>query len=130
MRIRLCYKDYDIKMTLGAMKLFAEDTGGRDMWTTALQCIATNQALANSSLCDRFIGLGRVLTFLEASHFLHRITSAANSAIGLDEIQDAMFHSGMIPSDDDDLQPWQLVLLHACFQIREEIDQNATLKKK
>lgn len=118
MRFRLFFKDYDCKFNLKSMKQFEEATG-KDLWPSLMLYIHTfsvNQDQGTLVLIDK---LSKVLTFSEAAHAFHCLASQCNSKVTIEEIEDAMFHAGIRPSErhDDMSEPWPLIMYRLCIDI-------------
>jgi hypothetical protein len=110
--IKLCYKEYDFKMSLGAMKQFKQATG-KDLWCSLLlflESFYAHKGGSTLSLCTR---LYEVMDFETASHVFHSLINASGDKVTLQELEDAMFRVGWLPSvrDDDFGEPWPIVMV-------------------
>lgn len=133
MIFKLCYKSYEFKPTLAAMKQFKESTG-LDLWATLIKFIATfsKGQKDNSPLGDRLHSLAQVLDFVDAAQLFYCLAKQSNSAVTIDEIEDAMFHVGILASDrDSDMsEPYPFVLYMLALDIYNYHEQLAKDTKK
>ena len=128
--MKLCYKDYPIKMSLGAIKQFKQATG-YDLWSTLLQFIDVFHATQGDTIIGRMKTLYDVCDFETGSHMFHALIQAEDKSIPLEEVQDAMFRVGWLPHerDDDMSDPWALVAISAANEIDTQF-KRITSKKK
>lgn len=110
--IKLCYKEYQVKMTLGAMKQFKQATG-KDLWCSLLLFLEAFYASKDLSILSRCTRMYEVMDFETASQVFHALINASGDKTSLAEIEDAMFRVGWLPSvkDDDFAEPWPLVMV-------------------
>ena len=128
--IKLAYKDYPLKMSLGACKVFYDDTG------LDLQ-IVFQEYLELYSTCDVTSIRGQLLYFAKAhtrevaTKALHAVIFAANDSIPIKEINDATYRVGWTENEkDDDLsEPWPLVMVRTALEINDYIAGNIESKK-
>lgn len=128
----LCYKDYDIKMSIGAIKAFKETTG-KCLWSTAIEYIYVFEQSRSDkdNLMLTISKLGKILDFLDSSEFLYALSKPCNSQVSLAEIQDGMFHVGMLPTEieGEKFEPYQMVILKVCIDIQESMKELIVEKK-
>lgn len=121
--IKLCYKEYDYKMSLGAIKSFKESTG-MDLWCTLISFIECYLDTQKDPLVSRMRALYSIVDFEVASIAFHSLIKSGEKSKNtpLAEIQDAMFRVGWTPSDreDDMSEPWPFVMVNAAFEIDSE----------
>lgn len=110
--IKLCYKEYDYKITLGACKSFFEQTGKDLQYSLLLylEACTTSKELPTISRLRVFHGL---LSFKDASILLHSVIKQASDGVPLAEIQDAMYRVSWMPTESEDglCEPWPLVMV-------------------
>ena len=132
MQFTLCYKKYDYKMSLKAMREFEEATG-KCLWSTLISYIYrwTSSRSNGDNLMLTLSSIGEVLTFSESAKLLHCLAKQENKLITIDEIEDAMFHVGLTPVDqaDEQCQPYQLVIFQVAIDIHEYLKNLSELKK-
>ena len=129
--IKLCYKEYPIKMTLGAMKQYTQATK-RDIWCDMLKYIHVFMSTREVSAFDRMSKLYECLDFETASHAFHALIKAGGANdIPLAEIQDSMFRVGWMPTEREDGmgEPWALVMFQAAMLENEEMETFVKKKK-
>lgn len=131
MKFKLCYKEYDCKASLGAMKRFKEATG-KDMWGVCSKYMSTYIALTKEGITiqDLIHELSTVLDFVDSAVFFHSL--CVDSGVSIDEIEDGMFHAGILPSerDHDMSEPYPIVLYILCTDIiKEHLDLVESKKK-
>lgn len=110
-------------MTLGAMKHYADVTGGRDLWCDMLYFIEVWQDTQGESLISRMRKLHEVLSFQNAAHVFHSMIRGENKNIPLDEIEDCMFAVGWLPTErpGDMSEPWPFVMLTISQEVNAEM---------
>ena len=66
---------------------------------------------------------------MNAAHAFHAMIRGVDKSIPLDEIEDAMFSVGWMPTDDDSglAEPWPLVMVEIAEAVNTEM---ADFKKK
>jgi len=132
MRIKLFYKDYDCKLNLAAIKMFKESTG-KDLLgtlTAVMECFITSNG-NGESVMQRIVGVSNVIDQIDASQLFYCLIKQSNKAVTLAEIEDAVFHSGVLPSidDGDDREPYQAVLYKLAIDANEYHNTLANEKK-
>ncbi len=130
MIINLCYKQYQGKLNLRAMDYYDQATG-RDLWNDLLKFIDAYQKLSGGTVIELITGLHDVVSFKSASYIFHSLIKEEDSSRSLQEIQDAMFAVGWLPSKEDDFmaEPWPLVMYKLALDCNEEFRQLAQKKK-
>ena len=121
--IKLCYKEYQVKMSLGAMKQFKQATG-KDLWCSLLLFLEAfyghKKGDSTLSLCT---SLYKVMDFETASHVFHSLINASGEKVSLDELEDAMFRVGWLPStkDDDFGEPWPMIMVALASECDQQL---------
>jgi hypothetical protein len=128
--IKLCYKKYPYKMTLGAMKNYSNATDGRDLWCDMLHFMEVWYETSGDDLISRMRKLHDVLSFENGAHVFHSMIRGEDSNIPLSEIEDAMFAVGWMPTErpSDMSEPWPFVMLIIARAINDEMAEYS--KKK
>ena len=129
--IKLCYKSYQYKMSLGAMKQFKAATG-KDLWCTLLQYMECWTVNAGDPALIRLRKLYEMVDFDTASHLFHSLIRAEDKAFYLEEIEDGMFKVGWMSTDrpSDMSEPYPLVLLQVAHEINEQFTVDVSKVKK
>ena len=129
--LKLCYKEYPYKMSLGAMKQFKQSRG-KDLWCTLLQFMECYSESKEESILSRMRKLYEVVDFETASHVFYSLIRAENKEVPLVEIEDAMFKVGWLPTDreGDMSEPWPYVLAAVAFEINKQFEVDASEAKK
>ena len=118
---KLCYKEYEYKPSLKAIKDFKEATG-LDMWgvlskymSTYLKCRAEGVPLT-----DMLNELAKVIDFVDSAVLFHCLAKQSSS-VSIDEIEDAMFHAGILPTeaDSDMSEPYPMVIYMLALDINK-----------
>lgn len=128
MNINLCYKTYPVKMSLGAMKEFHSLTG-LDMWCTLLKFRECFYLSAKEPMLTRLSKLNDVVDFHTGAKLLHCMIRVENKNIPLCEVEDAMFRCGWSFSEDENQQPWPLLVVKLANDIDEYFEQSTPKKK-
>lgn len=133
MQFKLCYKSYDCKPSLGAMKAF-KDATGLDMWSTLVRYMGTFTSSVAEGLpievaLERLAG---ILDFVNSAQLFYCIAKQSNSVLTIDEIEDAMFHVGILKSerDSDMSEPYPFVMYKLALDVNEYHMQLAKETKK
>ena len=129
--MKLCYKEYTYKMSLGAMKQFKQATG-KDLWCTLLQFMECYALSNEDATLVRIRKLYEVLDFETAAQLFHALIRAGNKSIPIEEIEDGMFKVGWLPSEraDNMSEPWPLVLVLLSHEINKQFTADASELKK
>lgn len=129
--MKLCFKEYPYKMTLGAMKQFKQATN-KDLWCTLLQFMENFRDNASLSTIARMQKLYEVVDFETASHVFHSLIRAEDTSIPLVEIEDAMFRVGWLPTErpGDMSEPWPLVMVGLANEISKQFESDTSEAKK
>lgn len=129
--IKLCYKSYPAKMSLGAMKQFKQSTG-KDLWCTLLKFMECFAETSGDSLVVRMRKLYEVVDFETASHLFYSLIRAEDNSIPLTEIEDAMFRVGWLPTDrpGDMSEPWPFALVSIAHEINKQFEVDVKGEKK
>ena len=122
MEFKLFYKSYDYKPSLAAIKQFKEATG-LDLWASLIKYMVcfTESRKSGESIGDMMFKLSGVVDFVQASQLLYCMAKQSNSALSIDEIEDAMFHAGILPSETEgDLcEPYPIVIYKMALDVQE-----------
>ena len=122
MQFKLFYKEYDCKPSLAAIKLFKEATG-LDLWSSLTKYMVcfTESRRDKESVAELLSKLAHVLDFVQAAQLLYCLGKQSNSALTISEIEDAMFHAGILPSSDEsDLcEPYPYVIYRLALDIND-----------
>lgn len=131
MKFNLCYKDYPCKMSLEAMKEFEESTG-KCLWNTLIKFIERFQSSRSNgdSIATTLAKVGAVASFSDCAQMFYCMAKQCNSQLKISEIEDAMYHSGMFPSDDLKMQPYQFVMSALSVDVLEYLKEINAEKKK
>ncbi len=125
MQITLCFKDYQAKMSLDAMRRYKAATG-KDLWHSLLLYLETYLAfkdkVANGedvSTIELCRGMYDVLHFDDAAQLFHAMIIGEMNRIPLAEIEDAMFRSGWMPSEaeHEKFEPWPLIMYKLALDV-------------
>ena len=129
--IKLCYKSYPYKMTLGSMRHFNKQTG-KDLWSLMMDFMLTFLATSEDPVMERMAKLYRICDFETASIAIHSLVRVENKNIPIEEIQDAMFRVGWMPVQDDEsemIEPWPLDMCATAFNIDSQMREEMPKKK-
>lgn len=128
--IKLCYKEYDYKMSLGACKSFFDSTG-LDLQTFLMDYISCWVKNSEESLLDRLIALSKLYTRDICCHAFYALIKEKQDGISLSEIQDATYRVSWVQSerDDDMSEPYPIVLLNLALEINDYFYKNSDKKK-
>lgn len=123
MIVNLCYKQYDAKMSLEAMKNFKAATG-KDLWFTLLSFIESYIELDGQSALSKCTKLMGIVDFETAAQAFYCMIKTEKKEIPLEEIEDAMFRVGWLPTDrDGDLsEPWPLIMYKLACDTHEQFE--------
>ena len=128
MNVKICYKDYELKLTLEAMKKFKQKTG-KDLWFTILSVYeAWLLNTEDKHLLTMMKSLVSKCDFETACYAVHSM--CVDNVVSFEEIQDALFRSGWRPVegvDSDYLTPYPLLLAHISQQM--DIEMAEVVKK-
>lgn len=133
MQIKLFYKTYDAKLTLGAMKRFKEATG-KDLWGSLVSFLVKFQECRDRkiSTLETMKHLYAELEFSDASMLFYCVIKDQMPEMDLEQIQDAMFRCGWRPSEDesDMLEPWPMVMAQLAIDVDRYFMEESKQKKK
>jgi len=127
--IKLCYKEYDYKMDLAAMRRFKEETD-KDLWCCLVNAMEAYFLSEGDPIITRLKNVYNQVDFFTASQLFYSVIKSKKDGIPLDEIQDAMFRCGILPSDDDSdkREPWPMVLIQLGVEINKSFEAFAEKK--
>ena len=128
--IKLCYKEYDWKLSNGACKSFFDKTG-LDLQTVFGDYIEASLETNGKSLISRMQIFSRLYSRDIASKALFSIIKPVNDGVPLSEIEDATYRVSWMVSDrpDDLSEPWPIVMFHTALQINDYFNANIPKKK-
>ena len=131
MEIKLCYKSYPFKISLGACKQFYDATG-EDLQYILLQYIDVCRLTTDMDVIERMAAFLKVCKFEVAAHAIYALIRAEDKDIQLHEIRDGMFRVSWLPSEraDDMSEPWVMVMLSIATQVNEYFSEADQVKKK
>ena len=117
-------------MSIGAIKEFKQSTG-LDLWYTLITLLEGNLDSINMDELAKDRYLNSMLCFEDAAVLLHTIIKQENSAIPLEEIQDAMFRVGWRTTEitTDMSEPYPKLLAKVAHDV-DDYFQELSLKKK
>lgn len=129
--IKLCYKEYDWKISNGACRSFKEQTG-KD-----LKGFFADYIVASLNLPDRVSLFERTEIFRalhsreDACKALHCVISASQDGVSIAEIEDATYRVGWTLSDrpDDLSEPWPIEVLRLALDVNKYLSENIPKKK-
>jgi len=121
MDFKLFYKSYDYKPSLAAIKQFKEATG-LDLWSSLIKYMVcfTESRSNGDSLGDMIYKLSTVLDFVQSAQLFYCLAKQSNSNLSIDEIEDAMFHAGILPSSADTglCEPYPIILYSIALDVQ------------
>lgn len=133
MHFKLAYKSYECKPSLAAMKSFKEATG-LDLWSTLIRymTVFVNASRTGETLDKTLAELSAVVDFVDAAQLFFCIAKQNNKSLTIDEIEDAMFHAGILKSDraDDMGEPYPFVMYQLALDVHNYHEQLAKTTKK
>ena len=129
--IKLCYKEYDWKVTTGACERFQSKTGLDLKYVFGDYIQACIEMEKGASPFIQMQIYAKLHTEKTAVLALHSIIKARDSSIPLDEVADAASRVGWLVSErpDDLSEPWPFVMLNTALQINEYYSNNIPKKK-
>ncbi len=110
------------------MKHFKDETG-LDLWCTLLQFIESFSASGNEPTTTRLRMLQQIIDFHTAAKLIHSLTKFESNGVPLNEIEDAMFRCGWMPNDNDQTNPWPLVIVALAHKIDSQFTDSTPKKK-
>ena len=118
-------------MSLGAMKQFKAATG-KDLWCTLLQFMEVYAESGEQSIVVRMRKLYEIVDFETAAQLFYALIRAEDNSVPLQEIEDAMFKVGWLPTvrAGDMSEPWPLVLVPVAHDINKQFETDANSVKK
>lgn len=132
MEFKLFYKTYTYKPNLKAIKQFKESTG-LDLWATLTSFMGVFLGCRSDgdSTTETMRKLSEVIGFVDAAQLFYCLAKQ-DSSITIDEIEDAMFHAGILPSerDGDISEPYPFVIYQICLDVHTYHSEIAKDQKK
>ena len=130
--IKLAYQEYDYKMSLAAMRQFKEATG-KDLWHTLLSLIEAqaDEIEKKSSTLQLLAALSGVVDFDTGAEIFHSLLTDRGGKVRKDDIEDAMFRVGWLPSKTEDgmTEPYPLVILQIAVGVNAQMQKRVQKKK-
>lgn len=128
--IKLCFKEYESKMSLEAIKQFKLNTG-LDLWCTLISFIQTYRDTSDLDTISRMQQLYSVCDFETGAQMFHALIHTSDSSIPLQEIEDSMFRVGWMPTKDDGnlREPWPIVAVNVAYDIDKQFQEILPKKK-
>lgn len=128
--IKLCYKEYDWKISNGACKSFFDKTG-LDLQTVFGDYIEASIDTVGKSIISRMQIFSRLYSRDVAAKALFSLIKPVNDGVSLAEIEDATYRvSWQISERPDDLsEPWPVVMYQTALQINDYFNANIPKKK-
>ena len=120
-------------MKFSAIRQFKSLSDGLDLGSILINYINTfvkSSSIEGMTSLGRLELLSKVIDFEIGSYVLYCIIDDESASIK--DIQDGMFRSGLLQSDDGDekCEPWQLVIVAAAFEINKQMAELREDKKK
>ena len=131
MIFKLCYKDYEYKVTWAAKREFKRETG-RGLWSTLQGVMHVVQQNKNASVLSLMTAIGEHIDDVDGAILLWVLAKQCNSALQLSEIADACDRAGWRPVSEDSAyaQPYTYVLYHMLIDIDNMYEEEAIKAKK
>ena len=129
--IKLCYKEYDYKVSLEAAKKFFDKTG-LDLQIVLAKYIECNHLKGQQTLLSRMISLGSLYTRDIVNHALHSTIKPCHKEVSFEEICDATFRVGWQLSErpDDLSEPYPIIMLALALEYNDYCNANIPGSKK
>lgn len=120
MKFYLCFKEYNYKLNLAACKSFYEQTG-KDLNYTLLRYLNSCRESAKADTATRLQMMFGLEDFAVIAKLLHCLITQEHQEVPLEEIEDAMFRVGWMPTNSDTgkCEPWPLVVTLIATQVSE-----------
>jgi len=132
MEFKLFYKSYEYKPSLDSIKRFKEATG-KDLWSSLIKYMVcfVDARKNGDSISEMMHKLADVLDFVEASQVFYCLAKQSIPTLTIDEIEDAMFHAGILPNDSQSgmCEPYPLVLYKIALDVQDYHHSLANEKK-
>ena len=132
MEFKLFYKSYDYKPSLAAIKQFKEATG-LDLWSSLIKYMVcfTESRQQGESVGGMIHKLAGVLDFVESAQLFYCLAKQSNAKLTIDEVEDAMFHAGILPSAEESglCEPYPIIIYKIALEVQEYHATLATEKK-
>lgn len=130
MNFKLCYKDYDYKITWSAKREFKRETG-RGLWSTLQGIMGVVRDNSDGSTLDLMAAIGKHIDDVDGAILLWVLAKQCNSSLQLSEIADGCDRVGWRPVDHGDYaQPYTFILYSIVLAVDEMYEQEAIQAKK
>ena len=130
--IKLCYKEYDFKLTSGAKKYFHDKTGLDLATVFSDYIVAFINKREGAGAFEQMQCFAKLHSRKTASLALYSIIKECNPSVSIEEIYDATCRVDWVLSDrpDDLSEPWPFVMLNTALDINDYCNKNAPKKKE
>jgi hypothetical protein len=131
MKFKLCYKEYDYKITWSAKRDFKRETG-RGLWSTLQGVMGIVHANKGGSVFNLMSEIGKHIDDVDGPILLYTLAKQCNASLQISEIADACDRVGWRPVENDNeyAQPYTLVLYTMLLDIDSMYEQEAIQAKK
>jgi hypothetical protein len=134
MKFKLCYKEYDYKITWSAKRDFKRETG-RGLWSTLQGLFKVVRAISNENGADEndlMAAIGEHIDDVVGPTLLWVLAKQCNQLLKIEEIADGCDRVGWrsVSRDSDYAQPYQLVLYKMLHDIDDYYESEAIQAKK
>ena len=128
--IKLCYIEYEWKLSKGACKSFSDKTG-LDLYTVFGDYVDASFDLVGKNLIQVMQAYAKLYPKKIADQAFYSIINAANPEVKLNEIEDATYRVSWQLSDrpDDLSEPWPVVMYQTALSINKYLNENLPKKK-
>ena len=123
--IKLCYKEYDYKISLEADKNFTDKTG-LDLQIVLAKYIECNHLNGEQTLLSRMVSLGSLYSRGVVNHALHSVIKPCHKEVSFDEICDGTFRVGWQLSErpDELSEPYPIIMLQLALDHNDYCNAN------
>jgi hypothetical protein len=131
MKFKLCYKEYDYKITWSAKREFKRETG-RGLWSTLQGLMVIVQANKDGPVFNLMAEIGKHIDDVDGAILLYTLAKQCNASLQLSEIADACDKVGWRPveSDSEYAQPYTFVLYAMLLDVDGMYEEEAIQAKK
>jgi hypothetical protein len=131
MKFKLCYKEYDYKITWSAKREFKRETG-RGIWSTLQGIMPIVHATEGGSVFNRCAEIGKHIDDVNGPILLYILAKQCNASLQLSEIADACDRVGWRPIDSNEkhAQPYTYVLYQMVLDVDAWYQSEAIQVKK
>ena len=131
MKFKLCYKEYEYKITNAAKREFKRETG-RGLWSTlqgVFNIVNTNKGKDEMVMCEE---VGKHVDDVDGAILLYTLAKQCNSTLKLDEIADGCDRVGWrsYGSADEWAQAYTYILYTMVLDVDQWYEEEAIKAKK